>query len=283
VGPAALGGYFLKEPSMTLDLADGKLFFELMWKLQYYANRKRGLHKDISSAEDYAHLPTEKKLKARAALWENTELIEAYVQENPDALPPEQLEIIRTWKGFIKGSFFILRHLKKGSIFIGKDDKVYAVHGIQDPLEEVIPSYVLPQMVEAVLLPFKGRIIYDGLLSGYSIHFGGGMRSSFNRLYMNAKQRNRIITTLEPDPEMPVVVKPKKIGPHLREVSAALTKVKGGSLLQKSALTLARTSIELSLAEDEGILSPGELEKQAQKIFKASKRLLDLLDMLSGE
>jgi hypothetical protein len=101
---------------MTLDLADGKLFFELMWKLQYYANQKRGFHKSISSAEEYATLPTEKKLKARDALWENTELIEAYVQENSDALPPEQLEIIRKWKGFIKDSFHPAPP-EKGSIF----------------------------------------------------------------------------------------------------------------------------------------------------------------------
>ena len=268
---------------MTLLPEDGKLFFELMWKLQFYVNQKRGFHKDISSMTEYANLPTEKKLKARAALWETPELIETYLQDNPDALAPDQLQIVQKWRGFIKGSFFILRHLKKGSIFIGKDDKVYAVHGIQDPLEEVIPSYALPQMVEGILLPFKGKITYDGLLSGYSIHFGGGIRSNLNRLYMVAKQKNRIIATLEPDLEIPMVVELRKnIAPQLREVSAALAKVKGGSPLQKSALALARTSIELSLAEDEGTLGPGELEKQAQKIFKASKRLLDLLD-LAGE
>ena len=268
---------------MTLDLADGKLFFEFMWKLQYYANQKRGFHKGISSAAEYTNLSTEKKLKARDALWENTELIEAYVQENPDALPPEQLEIIQKWKGFIKGSFFIFRHLKKGSIFIGKDDKVYAVHGIQDPLEEVIPSYALPQMVEAILLPFKGKIIYDGLLSGYSIHFGGGIRSNLNRLYMNAKQRNRIITTLEPDLEHPSLVEPKNIAPQLKEISAALEKVKEASPLQKSALALARLSIGLSIRDAEGTLASDELEKQTQKLFRGSKRLLDILDMLSEE
>ena len=268
---------------MTLDLADGNLFFELMWKLQYYVNQKRGLHKSISSAEEYTNLSTEKKLKARDALWENTELIEAYVQENPDALPAEQLEIIRKWKGFIKGSFFILRHLKKGSIFIGKDDSVYAVHGIQDPLEEVIPSYALPQMVEAILLPFKGKIIYDGLLSGYSIHFGGGIRSNLNRLYMNAKQRNRIIMTLEPDLENPILVEPKNIAPQLKEISAVLEKVKEASPLQKAALTLARLSIGLSITEAEGTLTSNELERQTQKLFRGSKRLLDILDMLSEE
>jgi hypothetical protein len=82
VGLGTPGRYFPKEPGMTLDLADGKLFFELMWKLQYYVNQKRGFHKSISSAEEYTKLSTEKKLKAREALWENTELIEAFVHED---------------------------------------------------------------------------------------------------------------------------------------------------------------------------------------------------------
>jgi hypothetical protein len=127
-----------------------------MWKLQYYVNQKHGFHKNITSRDEYANLSTEKKLKARDALWEHPELIEAYARENPDALPPEELEIVRKWKGFVKGSFFLLRHLKRGSIFIGGEgDQVYSVHGIQDALEEAIPSYSLPQMVIAILLPFS--------------------------------------------------------------------------------------------------------------------------------
>ena len=141
---------------MTLLPEDGKLFFELMWKLQYFVNQKQGFHKNITSRDEYTNLSTEKKLKARDALWEHPELIEAYVRENPDALPLEELEIVQKWKGFVKGSFFLLRHLIKGSIFIGGEgDQVYSVHGIQDALEEAIPSYSLPQMVIAILLPFS--------------------------------------------------------------------------------------------------------------------------------
>ncbi|HEX5809960.1 MAG TPA: hypothetical protein VFY25_14925 [Anaerolineales bacterium] len=264
---------------MTLDAQDGRLFFDLMWKLQFFVNQKRGFHPNISSEAEYANLPTEDKLKARDALWEDPGLIAAYVQDNPDALPPDSLQIVERWQGFVKGSFFILRHLKKGSIFIGKDDGVYAVHGILDPLEEVIPSYALPQMVEAVLLPFKGKIIYDGLLSGYSIHFGGGIRSNLNRVYMAAKENTRIISSLEPDLETPGNVELRKsITPQLNEIAEYLAKVKGQSPLQKSALALARLSIELSLADENGTLVSTEIEKRARKIFKASERVLEVLD-----
>lgn len=269
---------------MTLSPNDGKLFFELMWKLQYYVNQKRGFHKNISSLEEYANLPTKTKMTARDELWKTPELIESYAQENPDALPTEELEIIRKWKGFIKGSFFILRHLKKGSIFIVKDDQVYAVHGIQDPLDEIIPSYALPQMVEAILLPFKGQIIYDGILSGYNVHFGGGIRSNLNHTYKVANQKNRIITTLEPDLAVPIIIKPKKnIAPQLKDLSVTLTKLKSDSPLQNSALALARASIKLSLADAQGTLAPDEINTQARKIFKTSKRLLNLLDIMEEE
>ncbi len=266
---------------MTLALSDGKLYFELMWKLQYYVNQKRGLHKNISSVEEYAKLPSEEKRKERDELWNDPKLIESYVQENPDALPSAELEIIRKWKGFVKGSFFIFRHLKKGSIFI-QEDQVYLVHGLLDPLDDLVPSYALPQMVETVLLPFKGQIIYDGLLSGYRIQFGGGIRSNLNHTYTVAKHKGRIITTLEPDLASPVTVKSgKSILPQLRELTAAAAKLKGGSPLQKSALALARASLELATAEAEGTFTPDEADAQSRKILRAAKRLLNLLDMES--
>lgn len=266
---------------MTLQPSDGKLFFELMWKLQYYVNQKHGFHKDIRAFEEYASLDTKKKLKARDELWKDPDLILAYIRENPDRLPAEELQIIERWARFVKGSFFIFRHLKKGSIFI-KDETVYSVHGIQDPLEDVMPSYVLPQMVDAVLLPFKGQIVYDGLLMGYSVHFGGGIRSELNTTYNIAKQKSRIITTLEPELVPPVIVKPgKNIAPRLKEISDLLAKLKGNNTLQNSAIKLARLSAEAALMDEQGFQAPGETGKQADKIFKASKRLLNLLDMMA--
>jgi hypothetical protein len=269
---------------MTLAADDGKLFFELMWKLQYYANRQRGFHKNIGSLEEYTSLPTERKLKARDELWKDTRLIESYTQENPDALPPEELDIVRKWRNFVKDSFFVLRHLKKGSIFIGTDEKVYSVHGIQDPLDEVLPSVLLPQMVEAILLPFKGRIIYDGLLSGYSIHFGGGIRSNLEPAYKAAKVRDRIITTLEPDPAAPLPVRPKKdIAPQLKQASVSLANLRSNSPLQKAALALARLSLDVSLADTQMALNPSDAAAQARKIFRASQRVLELLDLMEEE
>jgi len=269
---------------MTLPLEDAKLFFDLMWKLQYYVNQKHGLHTKVTSLEEYANLPTNLKLKARDELWKSTDLIEAYLQEDPDALPIEALDIVRKWKGFIKDSFFIFRHLKKGSIFVRKDDQVYAVHGIQDPLDEVIPPYALPRMVEAVLLPFKGRIIYDGLLSGYNVHFGCGIRSNLDHAYTVAKRKGRIITTLEAGAPIQAMPKPRDTAlPQMEASSSGMAKIKGGSPLQNAALALARASLEASIADAEGALSSDEIGALARKIHKASTRLLNLLEIMGED
>ena len=39
------------------------------------------------------------------------------------------------------------------------------------------------------LLPFKGQIIYDGLLSPYNIFFGSGIKSSLHEEYIKKQQK----------------------------------------------------------------------------------------------
>jgi hypothetical protein len=268
--------------NMNLSPENTKLFFDLMWSLQFYVNRKHGFHKGIATMKEYAVLDTKKKLKARDALWKSPGIIDEYVEDNPDRLPADELQIIEKWKRAVTGSFFILRHLKKGSIFIGRDDKVYSVQGIHQPLDEIIPSDALPQMVEAVLLPFKGKIVYDGLLSGYNIHFGSGFRSNFNQTYAFAKQKNQIITTLEPELDQPQKVKPvKNILPQLEEIAGILEKIKGGNPLQNSALHLARLCVEMTALDHRASFAPNDAAAEGRKISKAARRLLNQLEILS--
>jgi hypothetical protein len=46
------------------------------------------------------------------------------------------------------------------------------------------------------LLPFRDKIVYDGLISSFRISFGGGMRRSFKESYEAAKKRLGIVTSL---------------------------------------------------------------------------------------
>jgi hypothetical protein len=109
----------------------------------------------------------------------------------------DELEIIKSWKNFINEKLLIFRYLKNYTIFrdINKPPKAYGVIALNSYFEEMLESN-LPIMVEAVLLPFKNRIIYDSILTHYPISFGGGMHRDFNGTYQEAKFRYGIIKSI---------------------------------------------------------------------------------------
>jgi Domain of unknown function (DUF6398) len=67
----------------------------------------------------------------------------------------------------------------------------------------------LPVLIEAVLLPFKGKIVYDGLMTGYRISFGSGIRRLLNESFKAAKARHGIVTALPISEQLLPVKAPK--------------------------------------------------------------------------
>jgi hypothetical protein len=184
---------------MRVTQDDAGLFFRLMWGLQLYVNQRLQVlpkQRGLTSIEAYARLDMKIKIPVRDALWKQPELIDAYAQANPERLPAEELAIVSQWQHFIKGSFTIFRYLKGHAIFMG-DTQIYAVKALFDPFDDVIPDYALPVRVDTVLLPFKGQIVYDGVVNIYAIAFGGGIREELRQVYMSAKEAGRIISSLE--------------------------------------------------------------------------------------
>jgi hypothetical protein len=184
---------------MQVTVEEGKLFYKLYSALLGYVNQKLALvAEQFSTASEYTSLPPESRSKVRDALYEHRELIDQFVTENPAGLLPEELEVVGSWKNALVGQFFILRYLKKHTIFLCSGDetpKAYGVLGLADPVEEVV-NRPLPVMCNAVLLPFGTQIIYDGLIAPFSISFGGGVRRSLDQDYKLAKETFGIITSL---------------------------------------------------------------------------------------
>ncbi len=197
---------------MQVTVEEGKLFYKLFAALLGYVNQKLGvLLVQFSEPSEYMSLPPQTRGEVRDALYIHRELIDQFVAENPVGLSPEELEIVASWKDALVGRFYILRYLKKYTIFLSATDKpykAYGVLGLADPIDEVVGPG-LPVLANVVLLPFKGQIIYDGLIAPYSITFGGGVRRNLNEDYNRAKEEFGIITSLG-DQAAPLSSKPKK-------------------------------------------------------------------------
>ena len=196
---------------MRLDPHDLPVFYKLHKALMFFVNQRLGVvEKPLASPEQVAKLPPEGRIKLREALLENMDLIADFVSENPFKLSEDELEIVRSWKDLVAGEFYVYRCLSPYTVFLTTGEPVvaYGVLSLMDDFEDLIGPR-LPHLCKAVLLPFKGRIVYDGLLAGYNVTFGSGTRRRLKDSYNDAKQRQVIITSLPPSTETPRQVRPE--------------------------------------------------------------------------
>lgn len=266
---------------MLLPPEDAALFFKLMPALQVFANRRLQVIKKLDNVEQYKSISNEQRVKLRNAVYKKPELITDFVQENPAGFSLEELEIVSGWKNFIAGDFYIERILKKYAIFVG-DKKVYGILALSEPFEHVLGGMPLPAYVKAVLLPFKGKIIYDGLLEGYNIYFGRGISSDISNLYRAAKQQGRIIESLDTDrqPSPPRIIVRKDWKPlldELIEVASKLRARKDDPAILSRTFNLIRASMDFGRSAAENPDDSDALEKPLRKVERAVEKIRETM------
>ena len=182
---------------MLLSPEDAELFFKLHRSLMLFVNQRLNLVPDLDSPEEFAALPPESRLEVRNAFLGEVGLLGAFVDENPARLSHDEVKILLSWKHQVSGRFFLFRQLKKYMVVLPTDDPLtaYGVVALTEPFEDLAGPY-LPVLVETVLMPFRDKIIYDGLLGSFNISFGGGVKRSLNDSYRQAKERRGIVTSL---------------------------------------------------------------------------------------
>lgn len=184
---------------MNLTRREIERFYGIWFPLLHYVNVQHQLVAHVPLAPGAETISPEDAGRLRQALWKDDALREAFVAENPARLSAADLEIVASWSYRVAGSFYILRYLKKHAVFLTQQDppRAYGVLGLVSPIQQIIPM-PLPVLVEAVLLPFEDKIIYDSLLMPYRVMFGGGFRQSLNEAYRRVQEQGGVTTTLQP-------------------------------------------------------------------------------------
>ena len=176
---------------MILERKDTDLFYSLWFPLLNFANSRYQICPEIGAIEFGKSVDMRDAKTIANYIWGHTEVIDEYLSEA--AHPAEHCEIVTGWKKCRPGKYIPERHLKKGSVFISADTaQVYMVLGLYSTWEEMFGYRPLPVMLEAVLLPFRDKIITDGLVIPYNIVFGRGAAADFKDVYMDAKKNGKI-------------------------------------------------------------------------------------------
>jgi hypothetical protein len=184
---------------MILSAQETERFYRIWWPLLHYINTRHRIVPDLPAAPGEETISSQDAYQVRKVLWESDSLREAFIAENPANLPDADLNLVASWQYRVAGRFFIFRHLKKYTVFLSQESppQAYGVLGLVSPIQEIVP-WPVPVLVDAVLLPFEDKIIYDSLLSPYSVTFGGGIRRGLNNDYRRVQEHGGVIATLQP-------------------------------------------------------------------------------------
>lgn len=195
---------------MLLSSEEADQFHSLYHGLIGFVCARAGGVDGIVDIETFREADLTRKGQARDRLYERIELIGEFIDENPGGFREQELGIVAGWKRYLRGRFLIERDLKKYTVFLSQDgeQRAYGVLGLTTEIPEMLPQ-PLPAFVEAVLLPWRNKIVCDGLLGGFNVFFGAGARRSFKEAYKTAKTAG-IITSLDPDWQPPAPKASKK-------------------------------------------------------------------------
>ena len=174
---------------MRLERSDAELFYRLWFPLLDFVNRKYHVCPEAETIDQAKGVDVCDAKAIADYLWSHTGVIEEYLAAVE--LPKEYAQIVAGWKQCKRGRYILERHLKKGSVFISAENgEIYLVKGLFSSWSEMLGE--APVLLDAVLIPFRGSIISDGLVIPYRICFGKGAREDFKDAYMNAKRNNAI-------------------------------------------------------------------------------------------
>jgi len=215
---------------MNLSQNEVEIFYKLWYSLIWGINEKHQIVPAFKKPVYGERVNEEPFISVRSKLWENPQWIDDFLRDNEfGELTETEYGILKDWRNnFIKAQFLIMKHLKIYSVFMTFESpaKLYGVCGISNPIKETAP-YDVPYMVDAVLLPFKDKIIYDSFLGAYPVSFGKGYRDSFKKAYDEAK---KIVGITEIMGVAPMPVKPAEKKPKSKKPASPVVDTKGANV-----------------------------------------------------
>lgn len=173
---------YIKQQDACLSKKDAKLFYKIYFGLLEFTNKKYKINNHIKIYNHNGINPYEIK-DIVDKYWENKDAITLeFCLANPYKFNKEELSITSEFKKGIRSMFLISRFELEYTAFMCKD-KIYMVKGINDNIDNIIPYNELPYVTITSIIPFKGNLIYDGMLLEIGIKMGNGFEETIEKEY----------------------------------------------------------------------------------------------------
>ena len=131
-----MNGYMGTQTQLPLE--DVELFFRLHRSLMFFVNQRLNvIDETVATPDAYSVLPPTNRIEVHKALLEHMDLIDAFTDENPFGFDETDLEIVRSWKHLVVGTFYAYRQLQQYMVFLSSTEPViaYGIVALFDPFE----------------------------------------------------------------------------------------------------------------------------------------------------
>lgn len=160
-GLAPYDYYLLMNQNSFFSEQESSLFYQLYLSLLEYTNQTFKISN--FSIKELEYIDGVDFSQVRTLFFSHPEIVDQYIKDNPDHLTNYELDIINHFKDGIIDEFLILNNTDDYSI-ISNEHNVFAVYGLVNHLKELYPNSTLPQVCNLAILPYKHKIVFDGLL-----------------------------------------------------------------------------------------------------------------------
>lgn len=171
---------YKKQNNACLTKKEAQLFYKLYFALLDFTNQKYKIKDNYKIYKQFRINPYE-LTDIIDKFWEfKNGIIIEFCMVNPYKFNSEEIEIIKKFKDGFIDSFVIVEYHNEYTVIMNSE-KVFMIKGLHANIDEVISYTQLPYMIKTAIMPFKGNIIYDGILVSYPVKFG----LEFNRMVTN--------------------------------------------------------------------------------------------------
>lgn len=166
---------YQKQVNASLHPKDCDLFYKLYFALLEYTNQEYKINETLKIYKSKYLNPTDLYPVINKFFENKDSIVDRVVKENPYKFSKIELEYLKDFKRTIRGNFFIYKYDLEYTLF-SNNNTIYMVKGLRCPIDEIIDYKDLPYPVETSLIPFKGYIVYDGILGAIRINLGTNMK-----------------------------------------------------------------------------------------------------------
>ena len=161
---------YVRQENACFNKKDSKQFFKLYFALLDYTNQKYKI-KDKFKIYKQKDMKVEEVLPIINKFWKDKDsLIDEFCKINPYKFNDEEIDIIKEFKKGFRDIFIIVKFDPEYTM-LTNSEKAFMVKGLNENIDNIIPYESLPMLAITSLLPYKGKIVYDGIIASSSIEF----------------------------------------------------------------------------------------------------------------